>query len=39
VRWLKVEKLIKDESDPSPFPALTQLEAWGRDYHSGRGEE
>lgn len=29
VRWLKVGQLLKDESDPSPFPALTQLEAWG----------
>ncbi len=29
VRWLKLSRLIKDESDPSPFPALTQLEAWG----------
>ena len=24
-----VEQLIKDPEDPSPFPALTQLEAWG----------
>lgn len=31
VRWLRLEQLIKDESDPSPFPALTQLEAWGRE--------
>lgn len=31
VRWLKIGQLIKDEDDPSPFPALTQLEAWGRD--------
>ena len=29
VEWLVVEKLIKDPDDPSPFPALTQLEAWG----------
>lgn len=29
VRWLKLSRLIKDESSPSPFPALTQLEAWG----------
>lgn len=29
VRWLKLSKLLKDETDPSPFPALTQLEAWG----------
>ena len=27
--WLVVERLIKDPEDPSPFPALTQLEAWG----------
>lgn len=32
VRWLKVGKLIKDEADPSPFPALTQLEVWGKDH-------
>ena len=31
VRWLKIGQLIKDEDDPSPFPALTQIEAWGRD--------
>lgn len=29
VRWLKIGKLLKDEADPSPFPALTQIEAWG----------
>ena len=29
VEWLIVERLIKDPEDPSPFPALTQLEAWG----------
>ena len=28
-RWLKVCRLIKDEGDLSPFPALTQLEVWG----------
>ena len=32
VRWLKVCRLIKDESDPSPFPALTQLEVWGTEH-------
>lgn len=32
VRWLKVCRLLKDESDPSPFPALTQLEAWGAEH-------
>lgn len=31
VRWLKIGRLIKDEDDPSPFPALTQIEAWGTD--------
>lgn len=29
VRWLKIGRLLKDEDDPSPFPALTQIEAWG----------
>jgi hypothetical protein len=29
VRWLKLGRLLQDEDDPSPFPALTQLEAWG----------
>lgn len=28
-RWIKVGRLVQDETDPSPFPALTQLEAWG----------
>lgn len=32
VTWLKLDKLIKDENDPSPFPALTQIEAWGTEY-------
>ena len=32
VRWLKVGRLCKDESNPSPFPALTQIEAWGTEY-------
>ena len=32
VRWLKVGRLCKDESDPSPFPALTQIEVWGTEY-------
>jgi hypothetical protein len=27
--WLSMGELIKDESDPSPFPALVQLECWG----------
>ena len=34
VEWLIVEKLIKDPEDPSPFPALTQLEAWGTEVQS-----
>ncbi|QPM90453.1 carbohydrate-binding protein [Pseudooceanicola algae] len=28
VTWLRLERLIKAD-DPSPFPALTQIEAWG----------
>lgn len=31
VEWLVVEELMKDPDDPSPFPALTQLEAWGQE--------
>lgn len=29
VEWLTFQKLIKN-GDPSPFPALTQFEAWGK---------
>lgn len=29
VTWIRLGQLRKDENDPSPFPALTQLEAWG----------
>ena len=29
ITWLKLGKLIKDENDPSPFPALTQIEVYG----------
>lgn len=32
VRWLKIGQLMKDENDPSPFPALTQLEVWGNEH-------
>lgn len=30
VKWVKLEKLIKAD-DPSPFPALSQVEVYGRD--------
>ena len=30
VKWVKLEKLIKAD-DPSPFPALSQIEVYGRD--------
>ena len=30
VEWVRLHSLIKAE-DPSPFPALTQIEVWGRD--------
>lgn len=30
VEWVELRSLIKAE-DPSPFPALTQLELWGRE--------
>lgn len=29
VEWIKLGTLIKDENDPSPFPALTQWEVYG----------
>ena len=29
ITWLKVGELVKAD-DPSPFPALTQIEAFGR---------
>jgi len=29
VTWVKLCKLIKDETDPSPYPALTQIEIYG----------
>ncbi|MBT0571059.1 hypothetical protein KIK84_12035 [Curvibacter sp. CHRR-16] len=30
IEWLKLHSLVKAD-DPSPFPALTQIEVWGRD--------
>jgi hypothetical protein len=30
ITWLTMGKMVKDETDPSPYPALTQIEAWGR---------
>jgi hypothetical protein len=29
VTWIKLGELLKDENDPSPYPALTQIEAYG----------
>jgi len=31
ITGLKLGKLLKDENDPSPFPALTQIEVYGRE--------
>ena len=31
IAWLKISRLIKDENDPSPFPALTQMQVWGKE--------
>ena len=31
VNAMTIKKLIKKEDDPSPFPALTQIEVWGHD--------
>lgn len=33
IEWIKIGQLLKDETDPSPFPALTQLEVWGRHHN------
>jgi len=30
IRWIRLEKLVKAE-DPSPFPALTQIEVYGKE--------
>ncbi|AJY45488.1 DUF7402 domain-containing protein [Martelella endophytica] len=30
IEWLRLERLIKAD-DPSPFPALTQIEVWGQE--------
>lgn len=32
VEWATLGELIKDEDDPSPFPALIQIEFWGKPY-------
>lgn len=29
ISWIKLGRLIKDETDPSPFPALSQIEVYG----------
>jgi hypothetical protein len=34
IDWIRLHSLIKAE-DPSPFPALTQIEVWGRDTDAG----
>lgn len=34
VSWIKLGKLIQDENDPSPFPALTQIEVYGLEISS-----
>ena len=30
IQWLKLKELIKAD-DPSPFPALTQIEVYGKE--------
>lgn len=30
IEWLRLHDMVKAD-DPSPYPALTQIEAWGRD--------
>lgn len=35
ITWVKLEKLIKAD-DPSPFPALSQIEVYGRDAVDGK---
>lgn len=34
IQWIKLKKLIKAE-DPSPFPALTQIEVYGKENPGG----
>lgn len=31
VEWAAMSQLVQDENDPSPFPALTQIELWGNE--------
>lgn len=33
ITWIKLSNLVKAD-DPSPFPALTQLEVYGNEYHT-----
>ena len=37
ITWLKLGELIKAD-DPSPFPALTQIEVYGKNSSEYRGE-
>lgn len=32
VEWVIMKDMIKDPTDPAPFPALTQIELWGNEY-------
>lgn len=34
ITWLSLEDLIKSEDDPSPFPALTQIQVFGTESES-----
>ena len=38
ITWLRLENLIKAE-DPSPFPALTQIEVYGKDSEPTQADE
>lgn len=38
VSWLTLGRLIPDETDPSPFPALTQIAVYGTEAGSPAGE-
>ena len=39
ISWVRMGRFLKDETDPSPFPALTQIQVFGTESDRSSGED